>query len=285
LNSRHPNIKFTVEYEIDGKIPFLDVLVNKTEGEKFSTSIFRKNTFTGLLMNFTSFCTISYKRGLVRTLVDRAFKINSSWPGFHCDLTKLTAILKRNQFPDHLLSNSIKTYLQEKLAKPVKSSDRNVDERSVRYFKLPYVGFLSTLTHQRIRRLVESHCKGIVVKLVFSSFKTGSYFSSKDRLSKYSRSGVVYKFTCAGCNASYIGETARHINTRIEEHLGKDKASHVWKHLRDSECKNLCSAACFSVLDSAATDFQRRLKEAMHIHWLKPNLNAQINHLSLSLSI
>ena len=186
LNSRHPNIKFTVEYEIDGKIPFLDVLVNKTEGEKFSTSIFRKNTFTGLLMNFTSFCTISYKRGLVRTLVDRAFKINSSWPGFHCDLTKLTAILQRNQFPDHLLSNSIKTYLQEMLAKSVELSDRNVDERSVPYFKLPYVGFLSTLTHQRIRRPVESHCKGIVVMLVISSLKTGSYFSSKDLLSKYS---------------------------------------------------------------------------------------------------
>ena len=40
------------------------------------------------------------------------------------------------------------------------------------------------------------------------------------------RSRVVYQFTCAGCNACYVGETFRHISTRIREHLGRDRTSH-----------------------------------------------------------
>ena len=29
------------------------------------------------------------------------------------------------------------------------------------------------------------------------------------------KSSVVYKFTCAGCESQYVGETSRHLATRI----------------------------------------------------------------------
>ena len=38
---------------------------------------------------------------------------------------------------------------------------------------------------------------------------------------------VVYQFTCASCGARYIGETNRHFNTRVNEHLFRDKNSHT----------------------------------------------------------
>ena len=47
-------------------------------------------------------------------------------------------------------------------------------------------------------------------------------------------SRVVYNFTCAGCNACYVGETTRHFSTRVREHLAVDKASHIFKHLQMS---------------------------------------------------
>ena len=48
LNSKHPNINyFTSEIEIDGKLPFLDMLVDRNGG-KITTSVYRKPTFTGL---------------------------------------------------------------------------------------------------------------------------------------------------------------------------------------------------------------------------------------------
>ena len=45
---------------------------------KLITSIYRKKTFTGLLMNFQSFTCFSYKLGLIKTLIDRTFKINNT---------------------------------------------------------------------------------------------------------------------------------------------------------------------------------------------------------------
>ena len=79
-----------------------------------------------------------------------------------------------------------------------------------------------------------------LIKLVFSSFKIGSLFSVKDLIPKELKSCVVYRFRCAGCGACYVGETSRHICTRINEHLNMDKVSHIFKHLKDSpRCRAL----------------------------------------------
>ena len=105
---------------------------------------------------------------------------------------------------------------------------------------------------------------------------------SSDRL----RTRVVYKFSCASCNACYIGETSRHFATRVREHLSSDRSPHVFKHLHSSEsCRISCSADCFTVLDSATTKFQVKLKESMYIKWEKPDLNQQVKHINLTLSL
>ena len=40
----------------------------------------------------------------------------------------------------------------------------------------------------------------------------------KDKDDPKDREGVVYKITCCHCQATYIGETDRNLNTRITEH-------------------------------------------------------------------
>ena len=50
-------------------------------------------------------------------------------------------------------------------------------------------------------------------------------FSPKDFIPDYLKSRVVYQFTCASCGARYIGDTNRHFNTRVNEHLFRDKNS------------------------------------------------------------
>ena len=97
---------------------------------------------------------------------------------------------------------------------------------------------------------------------------------------------IVYKFTRAGCNASYIGETTHHISTRVREHLVSDKASHVLKHLASSKaCRDSCSTECFTLLDSANSRFKIKIKEALHIKCNKPTLNQQLQHFGISLSV
>ena len=80
------------------------------------------------------------------------------------------------------------------------------------YFKLPFLK-LSDFTQRKVRMLAKKYCNNLNIKLAFSSFKIKNLLAVKDRVNKSLRSCVVYKFTCAGCNSVYIGETSRHLST------------------------------------------------------------------------
>ena len=45
-------------------------------------------------------------------------------------------------------------------------------------------------------------------------------YTFKDNLPKMLLSGLLYKYKCGGCNASYYGKTKRHFKVQICEHLG-----------------------------------------------------------------
>ena len=61
FNGLHPSLVFTMESEEDNKLPFLDVLVIREEKE-FSSTIYRKPTFTGLYNRWDS-CSAYMTRG------------------------------------------------------------------------------------------------------------------------------------------------------------------------------------------------------------------------------
>ena len=116
--------------------------------------------------------------------------------------------------------------------------------------------------------------------------KIKNYFAYKDPILNDLKSFLVYKFTCASCSSSYIGKTCCHFKTRIEEHIKKDNKSHIFKHLHSSEtCFDSYNSLCFKIIDKANSKFDLKIKEALHINWRKPNLNAQQNHLALTLSL
>ena len=50
----HSALSFTCEAEVDSKLPFLDVLVEKNDNS-FLTSVYRKSTFTGDYVSWGSF--------------------------------------------------------------------------------------------------------------------------------------------------------------------------------------------------------------------------------------
>ena len=154
-------------------------------------------------------------------------------------------------------------------------------------FKLSYISNLSHHIKIKLSKLCKEFCKeNFNIKLVFNSFKTEKYFSYKDPILNDLKSFLVYKFTCASCSSSYIGETCRHFKTRIEEHIKNDNKSHVFKHLHSTAtCFNLYSSLCFKMIDKANSKFDLKIKEALHINCRKPKLNAQQNHLALTLSV
>ena len=141
---------------MDHKIPFLDVFIhNHSQGPR--TMVFRKKTFTGLLTNYFSFTAPSCKIGLVRTLVDRTFRINNTWAGFHNDVKNYTFILRKYLFPSHLIEKAINQYITRAQATSTNGNQVQFPV-SVKYFKLVYLGFFSTEAQRRLRKLVKRFC-------------------------------------------------------------------------------------------------------------------------------
>ena len=61
--------QFAIETEQNNKISFLDVNVSREQG-KFTKSVSRKPTFSGLCTHFYSFLPNTYRIGIIYTLVN-----------------------------------------------------------------------------------------------------------------------------------------------------------------------------------------------------------------------
>ena len=55
LNKRHPNIKFTIEKQINPFIAFLDVSTLGINNQNLTLQTCHKSTYTGLFLNFNRF--------------------------------------------------------------------------------------------------------------------------------------------------------------------------------------------------------------------------------------
>ena len=82
LNSQHPNISFTSEYGNDFKLSFLDTQIFKTDN-KFHSTVYRKNTFSGLGLSYFSFCSFRFKINAIKSLLYRAFNVCSDYFTLH----------------------------------------------------------------------------------------------------------------------------------------------------------------------------------------------------------
>ena len=116
LNKRHPNIKFTIENQIKNSIAFLNVFISGINNQNLTLQTYHKSTYTGLLLNFNSFTSFSYKISLIKCLIDRLFKICNNWNSFHNDIENIKSNLIKNAYPPFLIDKVIKKYLNYKLS-------------------------------------------------------------------------------------------------------------------------------------------------------------------------
>ena len=95
MNTKHPNIKFTSEFEENDSFSFLDVKITRRKNQ-LVTSVFRKATFSGVFTNFKSFMPVTNKFGLVYTLLPHLFSICSSYEKLNEEIVLLKNIFKKN---------------------------------------------------------------------------------------------------------------------------------------------------------------------------------------------
>ena len=113
LNSCHVNICFIIENENDNRISFLDVDITCEQG-KFTASVYRKPTFSGIYIHFYSFLPSTYNIGMIHTLVFRCFGNCSCWTKFHLELVELMDVSKDNGYPENFIKYCFKEFLDNK---------------------------------------------------------------------------------------------------------------------------------------------------------------------------
>ena len=111
-------------------------------------------------------------------------------------------------------------------------------------------------------------------RLVSRSYKIINMFCNKSQTPKCLNSDLVYQFNCNGCDATYIGETARHLCTRVQEHSRLGNGSNIAEH--NNKCKGGVDISNFKIICKNFNNYwERVLYEALMIRSHNPKINVQ----------
>ena len=202
MNKRHKNIKFLFETEKDNSFSFLDVKICR-EKDKFTTIVSRKNTFSGIYTNFSSFVALEHKFGLVYTLLHRSFTIVSDFSKFHFEVETLMKTLHKNAYATKFVGKCISKFINNILVqKPVVTTVPKLGLRITLF-----LGNISSITKKRLNRCIGKRLKFCKLKIIFQTGnRLMNYFRFKDCVPETLQCNFVYKFKCRSCTASYYGK-------------------------------------------------------------------------------
>ena len=279
LNNMHPNLKFTNEVEVDNKLPFLDVMVERCENA-YKTSIYRKPTFRGQYVRWDSFCDKRRKINLIKTLVHRA-NIICSVDKLPSEIEFIKSTLMTNGYPEGIINRVLNS---DRTCTPITNNVGGQNGTTMVYIRLPFIGPPSAIYKQRITAVI-SRCYPTVLPRVILTSRPILSSAQKDVLPTINRSNLVYQFTCH-CDSRYVGRTSQRLKTRIMQHvpvyvrhntrLDKFPESAIGRHLRENdECRANYSDERFTILDCGRSDFHLSVLEALHIMDKQPNLCVQ----------
>ena len=290
LNSKHRNIKFTMESERDASLSFLDCVVTR-RGRDLECGVFRKNTFTGLDLSYFSFTPHKFKVNSIHTALVRAFNICSNHTNLNREFTFLQSFFKDNGYPLKLFFSQIQKFIKSKTAPaPIKL---DVPKKQM-YLRVPFFGPQSDTLANELQLFLSKFFYHINFTIVMSNkFTIGSFFRSKDSLGVGMRSNVVYKYSCSpSCGSQYVGCTSRNLRMRISEHMGRSfrtgemllRPSHSSIRAHCESTGELVLKENFTVLGGAENFTDLRILESLFIKSVKPDLNDMSSSFPLKIT-
>ena len=148
------------------------------ENDEFVTSVFRKETFSGVYTNFISFIPLGYKFGLVHTLLNRCFNLSSDFLKFHHEVDKLKNILSKNAYPQKFIDKCIQKFLNNMFIQRLQIP--SVPKKELR-ITLPYLGKMSQIVKTRLTKTLNKHMKFCKLRVIFqTNNRLRNYFRFKD---------------------------------------------------------------------------------------------------------
>jgi len=247
------------------KLNFLDLTVMKRDGRLYS-NWFRKPTFSGRFLNFYSQHPFAHKKGTILSLIDRMILL--SHPEFHKEnFDYVIRIFLDNGYSLDLIFSTIRRRLHSMI------NHKQPQRTWKKFFLLHY-----SLCLYHCKKFIKYFKNISFCKLAFSCYDQLNKFIKvhKDTLPSLSRANVVYKINCLNCDASYVGQTKRTLNTRVAEHrnIRRDTAVSVITDHR-LQSNHEFDWDDVMMLDEEINYKKRLISEMIHIKKQKHCLNSQ----------
>ena len=263
LNNLVPNIKFKVEWEVEGKLPFLDVLIMRSNG-KLSFSIYRKPTHSGSYLHFFSNHSDQIKRSVASGLFLRALRICSPQHLDH-ELILIREQLSKLGYPGWFLDKALSVARSNYYGSSNSASENN-DFRSQKLLKVPY----DVSTDVLLKKLPKDNVK-IICSYPNKLYNNVINVHQKEKCE--TRPGV-YKIPCKDCDLLYIGQTGRDLKSRVTEHKNSvryaQNSSAVFNHV--STLGHSINWNDAEILYKSDCSYKRKIVESALINVL-PNFN------------
>jgi hypothetical protein len=202
LNSFYPSLNFTFEWETNSCMPFLDVLIIRSQTH-LTFKVFRKSTHSNNYLHFFSFHPVSVKLSVARGLFLRAFRICSS-VYLDEEIRFIFKSLSKLGYPNHFLNKALS------LAKSSFYRPKPVFHKYKSNICVPYVPTLDSCAISKLASVLDC-------KIHFNYPNKIKSFLVSNSSPSLTSSGV-YRIDCRDCDKFYIGETGRSLSTRLNEH-------------------------------------------------------------------
>ena len=145
---------------------------------------------------------VTYKFGLVYTLLHCSFSIWSLFEKFHEEIVLLKDIFKKNEYPQFFIDKCIKKYLS-KLFVP-KGTVHAVHKKQILLVLPPCLGPLLIEIRSRLQKCFKNYIPYCSLKVAHQSrSRISNLFNFKDVVNTKLSLHIVYKFMCSCCSTTY----------------------------------------------------------------------------------
>jgi len=183
------SIKFTYEVQQDGKLPFLDLVLVRTDNGGLKFLVYRKPTHTDQYLNFSSHHSIVHKLSVVRTLMERSQCLVSDAVDRERENVHIEDTLHICGYPKWTF-DKVRNQMEQKSQKKQKKQDQS--RSSV---VIPYV----ERTSEAVTRIVRKHNVSCAMK-PYKTLRNILSVDPKDKEEIEQTSECVHKVPCTNCD-------------------------------------------------------------------------------------
>ena len=201
------------------------------------------------------------------------------WPSISQALEKNKTCWTKNQYPEEWSSKILNQTLEKIISggkDQLRTTPKEHQKSKTKSFDKPtiflqYRGNLTQNFASKLKKLCE-------LQVVFTALKLRLCLPTlKSFFDRDLKSHVVYEIKCNGCGSIYVGQTSRHVTTRITEHQKKDS--------QVVECRGAMNDIERKILDAFRTVEKLMIIEAIYISKLKPALNTRDEYRGRELTL